>query len=117
MDDRNNTIAGWVLFAGIVALGAWIVTGEMYHAERSREDAAIRSPAVEEGGAAGADAKPIEFYLASADPAKGEAGVQEMRRLPRSRTRAGPMASAPICGERWASRSARAPAASLIPKR
>ena len=30
MDNRANTIAGWVLGAGIVALGATIVTGEMY---------------------------------------------------------------------------------------
>ena len=31
MDDRFNTIAGWVLFAGIVALGSSIVAGEMFH--------------------------------------------------------------------------------------
>ena len=30
MDDRFNTIAGWVLFAGIVALGASIVAGETF---------------------------------------------------------------------------------------
>ena len=30
MDDRNNTIAGWVLGAGIVALGGWLVTGEVF---------------------------------------------------------------------------------------
>ncbi len=34
MDDRFNTIAGWVLFAGIVALGASIATGEMFRNER-----------------------------------------------------------------------------------
>ena len=34
MDDRFNTIAGWVLFAGIVALGSSIVAGEMFHSER-----------------------------------------------------------------------------------
>ena len=34
MQDRNNTIAGWVLFAGIVALGGTIVSGEMFAAER-----------------------------------------------------------------------------------
>jgi len=27
MQDRSNTIAGWVLFAGIIVLGASIVTG------------------------------------------------------------------------------------------
>jgi len=43
MDDRFNTIAGWTLFAGIVALGGSIVAE-----------------------------KPIAFYLSSADAAKGE---------------------------------------------
>ena len=27
MDDRNNTIAGWALFAGVCALGLTIGTG------------------------------------------------------------------------------------------
>ena len=35
--------------------------------------AAIRCPVAKKARAAGADAKPVEFYLASADPAKGEA--------------------------------------------
>ena len=71
MNDRNNTIAGWVLFAGIVALGSSIVAGEMFHAERPETMGyPIEGVAVEgEGGEA---AKPIEFSLASADPAKGE---------------------------------------------
>ena len=34
MDDRFKTIAGWVLFAGIVALGSSIVAGEIFHCER-----------------------------------------------------------------------------------
>ncbi|TMJ13630.1 MAG: cytochrome c family protein, partial [Alphaproteobacteria bacterium] len=34
MDNRTNTIAGWVLAGGILALGATIVTGEIFHAER-----------------------------------------------------------------------------------
>jgi cytochrome c len=71
MDDRKNTIAGWILFAGIVSLGAWIVTGEIYHGEEV-EKGGYALPGAEEGGAAGAAAKPIEFYLASADVAKGE---------------------------------------------
>src|SRR3954467_14178591 len=37
MDDRANTIAGWVLAAGIVALGTSIVSGEYFHAERPEE--------------------------------------------------------------------------------
>ena len=72
MDDRFNTIAGWVLFAGIVALGGSIVAGEMFHSE-SPETKAYPIEGVEaaagEGGAAAE--QPIEVYLAKADAAKG----------------------------------------------
>lgn len=72
MDDRSNTIAGWVLGAGIVALGATIVTGEMFHAERPEKMGypieGVTGVAAE--GAAEAE-KPAAFYLASADPNKG----------------------------------------------
>jgi cytochrome c len=71
MNDRNNTIAGWVLFAGIVALGSSIVAGEMFHAERP-ETMGYPIEGVVAEGEGGEAAKPIEFYLASADPTKGE---------------------------------------------
>ena len=72
MDDRFNTIAGWVLFAGIVALGGSIVAGETFHDERPEEMGyPIEGVVVEGEGAAEAE-KPIAFYLASADPAAGE---------------------------------------------
>ncbi|MGE3745929.1 MAG: cytochrome c family protein [Sphingomonadaceae bacterium] len=72
MDDRANTIAGWVLAGGIVALGLTIVTGEYFRAERPEEMGYVVE-GVEEESAGGAVAeKPIAFYLASADPAKGE---------------------------------------------
>lgn len=72
MDDRFNTIAGWVLFAGIVALGSSIVAGEMFHSERP-EKMGYPIEGVELEGEGGAEAeKPIAFYLASADPAKGQ---------------------------------------------
>ena len=32
--DRTNTIAGWVLAAGIAALGLSVVTGEYFRSER-----------------------------------------------------------------------------------
>jgi cytochrome c len=72
MDNRTNTIAGWILAAGIVALGGWIVSGEAYH-DGEVEKGGFALPGGEEAGAAGAAAKPVEFYLASADVAKGEA--------------------------------------------
>ncbi|MGH6658841.1 MAG: c-type cytochrome, partial [Sphingomicrobium sp.] len=34
MDDRFNTNAGWVLFAGIIALGATVFSSEVFHEER-----------------------------------------------------------------------------------
>jgi cytochrome c len=72
MDDRFNTIAGWVLFAGIVALGASIVAGETFHEERPEEMGyPIEGVVVEGEGGAEAE-KPIAFYLASADAAAGE---------------------------------------------
>lgn len=72
MDDRFNTIAGWVLFAGIVALGSSIVAGEAFHSGRP-ETMGYPIEGVEVEGAEGAEAEqPIAFYLASADAARGE---------------------------------------------
>jgi cytochrome c len=67
MKDRQNTINGWVLFAGVVALGGSIVSGEIFHSERPEK---MGFPV--EGGGAEAE-QPIAFYLASGDAAKGEA--------------------------------------------
>lgn len=73
MTDRFNTIAGWVLFAGIVLLGSSIVAGEVFRGHPP-EEGGYPIPGVVRGGEGeGAEAeRPIEFYLASADVAKGE---------------------------------------------
>ena len=71
MTDRFNTIAGWVLFAGIVALGASIVSGEIFHSERP-EKMGYPIEGVEVEGEGGAAEQPIAVYLAKADPAAGE---------------------------------------------
>ena len=69
MNDRNNTIAGWVLFAGIVALSGSLVAGEVFKSERPET---MGYPIEGVAAEAGAEAeKPIEFYLATADAAKG----------------------------------------------
>lgn len=74
MDNRSNTIAGWVLGAGIVALGASIVTGEMFHQERPEKMGYPIEGVVLKGEGAAAEAEqPIANLLAAADPAKGEA--------------------------------------------
>lgn len=71
MDDRFNTIAGWVLFAGIVALGSSIVAGEVFDSERP-EHMGYPIEGVEVEGEEGESEQPIAVYLASADPAAGE---------------------------------------------
>ena len=72
MNDRNNTIAGWVLGAGIVALGAGILTSELFHVERPEKMGYPIEGVVEDGAGGGAAEQPIEALLATADPANGE---------------------------------------------
>jgi cytochrome c len=71
MDDRMNTIAGWVLAALIVALGSAVFTGELFHAERP-EKMGYPIKGVELEAEDGEAEQPIAFYLAAADPALGE---------------------------------------------
>ncbi len=74
MDDRSNTIAGWVLAGGIAALGFTIASGMYFHGEApeaGKQGYAIQG--VESGEGGGAAAVPIATLLATADAAKGEA--------------------------------------------
>jgi cytochrome c len=72
MDDRSNTIAGWVLAGGIVALGLSIVSGMYFHGEApEKEGFAVVAEA--SGDAGGVAVVPIATLLATADVAKGEA--------------------------------------------
>ena len=73
MDDRFNTIAGWVLGGGIVLLGATLVAGEMYKSERP-DPMGYPIEGVQEEGAGGGEAEqPIAHFLQTADAARGEA--------------------------------------------
>ena len=72
MKDRQNTINGWVLFAGVVALGASILSGEIFHGERP-EKMGYPIEGVEVEGEGAEAEQPIAFYLQTADAAKGEA--------------------------------------------
>lgn len=73
MDDRSNTIAGWVLAGGIAALGLTIASG-MYFAGHEPEKQGFVIPGVESSDGGGAEAAvPIATLLATADVAKGEA--------------------------------------------
>ncbi|MGC1469393.1 MAG: cytochrome c family protein [Sphingorhabdus sp.] len=74
MADRNNTIAGWALAAGIAALGSSILFGKIIHSEvpgEGKQGYVIQG--VESGEGGGAAEVPLATLLATADPAKGEA--------------------------------------------
>jgi cytochrome c len=71
MDDRANTIAGWALAGGIAALGLSILSGEYFHAERPVKMGYTVEGVEEESAGPVVAEKPIAFYLASADAAKG----------------------------------------------
>ena len=70
MDDRFNTAAGWALFAGIVALGGTILSGEYFKHEKVEKGGFAVADASPEAGAGGAAAaKPTDF--SAGDPVKG----------------------------------------------
>ncbi len=75
MQDRYNTIAGWVLGAGIVALGGAILFGKVIEGHvpgEGKQGYVIQGVESSEGGGAG-PVVPVATLLASADVAKGEA--------------------------------------------
>ena len=78
MEDRFNTIAGWVLFSGIVALGLSSLSSHHFHADKPErpETMGYAIAGVSSGGAAAA-AVPLEALLAKADAAKGQAVFQK----------------------------------------
>ena len=72
MDDRFNTIAGWALFSGIVALGMSSVSSKYFQADKDHPPHKT-GYAIEGVASEGGDAEvPIATLLATADPAKGE---------------------------------------------
>ena len=72
MENRFNTIAGWALFAGIIALGGGIISSKLFH-EEAPETQGYKIDGVEaEGGEAAAVGPSLNTLLASADVAKGE---------------------------------------------
>ncbi len=74
MGDRFNTVAGWALFAGIIALGGGIVSSKYFHDERPEKMGyAIEGVEAEGEGEGGGDTGPgLNTLLASADVAAGE---------------------------------------------
>lgn len=70
MDGRFNTIAGWVLGAGIVFLGATLVTHEVFKGHNDTKGFPVNG--AEESTSGGPAEQPIAFYLQTADAARGE---------------------------------------------
>jgi len=71
MGDRFNTVAGWALFGGIVALGGAIVSSKYFHSERP-EAMGYAIEGVEAEGEGAASGPGLNTLLASADVAAGE---------------------------------------------
>jgi cytochrome c len=77
MNDRFNTIAGWVLFSGIVALGLNAVSERVFNANRPERPEKMGYP-IE--GVAEPGAEPqvdLGTLLAAADPVAGEKVFQK----------------------------------------
>jgi cytochrome c len=72
MEDKFNTIAGWTLGAGIVALGATLLSGEYFHHEHV-EKGGYHVESAEPSSSGGVAEQPIAALLQTADAAKGEA--------------------------------------------
>lgn len=74
MDDKFNTIAGWALFSGIVALGLTSISAHYFSADKPHRphNMGYAIEGVEAESGAG-DAVPLATLLAAADPARGEA--------------------------------------------
>lgn len=73
MDGRFNTIAGWVLGAGIVLLGATLVSGEIFKAERPETMGYPIAGVQEDGPETAAAEPPIAHFLQTADAGRGQA--------------------------------------------
>jgi cytochrome c len=71
MDDQFNTTAGWVLGAGIAALGLTLLTGEYFKHEPVEKGGYHVEGEAAEGSGAAAEL-PIAALLQTADVAKGE---------------------------------------------
>lgn len=78
MNDKFNTIAGWVLGGGIVLLGATLVTGEIFKHHPLEKKGYVIEGVEEEGASSGAaEDPPIATLLATADAARGEAAFRK----------------------------------------
>src|SRR3546814_20358681 len=77
MDNRTNTIAGWVLAGCGAALGLSILRGMMFHSERPEKMGYPIEGVEAEGGDGGDAVAPIATRLASPDAAHGADGSKQ----------------------------------------
>lgn len=64
--DNFNTAAGWALFAGIVALGSTILTGEYFHGEAPEKGGYAVADAAPAGGESAGPIVPTNFAVGDA---------------------------------------------------
>jgi len=72
MDDRNNTIAGWVLAGCGAALGLSIVGGMLFEGHRPEKMGYPIEGVADDSGGGAAPEVAIETLLPTADPTKGQ---------------------------------------------
>ncbi len=77
MADRFNTIAGWTLFSGVVALGLASVSGHYFQADKEHRPEKMGYEIEGVAAEGGEKAVAIEALLATADAAKGEAAFKK----------------------------------------
>ncbi|WP_137681589.1 c-type cytochrome [Aurantiacibacter suaedae] len=74
MGDRLNTIFGWVLFSGVIALGLTAISSRVFHADKAETPENPGYVIVADEGEGGADAGPsLATLLTTGDAGKGEA--------------------------------------------
>ncbi len=71
MNDNRNTIFGWILFSGVVALGLSSVSSRIFESEEPEKEGYFVEDVQEDAGAE--EGPSLAMLLASGDPAKGEA--------------------------------------------
>ncbi|MCB2077775.1 MAG: cytochrome c family protein [Novosphingobium sp.] len=72
MEDRFNTIAGWALFSGIIALGLSSLSGRYFEADKDHRPHEMGYEIEGVVSSEGEAEVPLATLLAAADPAKGE---------------------------------------------
>ena len=102
MKDRQNTINGWILFAGIVALGGTITAGEVFKGERPEHMGYPIEGVEVEAAPRKRKSRSLSTWRPPMRPrASRHSRSASLATMP---TRAAPTRLVPHCSEPWASR-------------